>query len=435
MKKKGHTVIEMIISIGMLLLIMGIIGQMLRTHSDSYREGLKVNEVGDRVQNYFVEFINDITPPEEESDDKSVTIEKEVKNGVTSINILRSWEGKSGKFVSYKIEDGIVSRAEANDNSNLDYKSVIKDSRDVELLDIDIKVKSIPVTGSIKGIGAYTELSGISDGITLDNSTPGSSYYIEPRLKVRVSGDESEIFRGYGLRYSNVEAVGEGIFTQLLEMMTMNYKGSKKIKFEDGGYLKSVKTVEVAGDFEKNHSESCVLEDLTKKPCEEAIVSESLSIPSKSDISSLTDLRKIEASKKITTGIYQVEKIDISGKGETITISGDVKLYVEDDILVKDGASIVMENSLSKLLIVQIGDDSYKVEGDKNNKNKQSKVEGYIVANKVEIDGGNHFGAIISDEEAIIKNDFYIAPLGMTFRPEEVGIQREHIEEVEKTWW
>lgn len=438
MKKNAYTLIELMVSVTILMIILGAISMVMISHTDIYKTGVKNEETGNKVQTFFSYVIGDLTPVDEVDDGKYIEIKKS-GSPVYKIEIKSSWN--EGNDIVYTYSDGEIIRGKyGKDEERISESKIISKSKNFDLSGMDISIKKIPFKRREGIIGEinYEEFTSeeLKNGVKLsleDDRRERFNYYIEPVLIVGNGEKRNTYTRGYGLRFAPfIDSEGpepaDGVFKSPLA----TYDGGQ-FELKVKGSIRNSYRGQVAGRIKEQNSKACTevggLEDgeSDERTCVESDEVGRINIPKYSSLSGISsvNLDLGGSKKKLSEGIYKSDYLKIASNSGTLTIDGNVKIYL------KNGADIVKgkveyEDEDSQLLIVVTGNNEFKL-GD------HSQFTGYIVTYKGNITGGSRMvGGMISGREVvnIDDNGSYIK-----YSCKGRNITKEHIEVPTAKWW
>jgi len=225
MHKKGYTLVELMVSVTILSIILGILGLIITSYMDPYSEGIKNEETGNQMQTFFSYVISDLglkdydgtgtgenpTEGTEGDDKKSFQIIKVVENNIVKEFRIseRSWDIKDPKDeMIYRFEFGGVTR-----NGNF----ILRGNKSFDLQGMDLQIYKNEIkenTRIKKNAISYGSGIDISSKKTIPlkedlnvNDDKEYNYYIKPILNV----DGKEYSRGYAFRFSNLGATDEEV--------------------------------------------------------------------------------------------------------------------------------------------------------------------------------------------------------------------------------
>ncbi len=218
MKKRGYTLVELMVSIAILSIVLGSISLIMTSYVETYDAGMKYEETGKQRQTFFSYVVSDLNLEEydgtsvgeephkntESDDEKYFSISKVVDNGKTKKIIIRerSWDEETPKNeITYEFLDEGIKR-----NGSF----ILKKNRNFDLRGMDLKIyKNEIVADSKISSNPIDYLKGGSEvdiatekKLPIDEGDTKNSYYIEAILKV---GEDKDIKRGYAFRFSNVK--------------------------------------------------------------------------------------------------------------------------------------------------------------------------------------------------------------------------------------
>ncbi len=223
MRKKGYTLVELMVSVSVLLIILGVLGITVTSYMDPYSEGIKNEETGNQTQTFFSYVIGDLNLKDydgtggdqwegtEGDDEKSFQIIKVVKNGIVKEFRIseRSWDMKDPKDeIVYRFESRGVTR---------NGKLILKGNKSFDLQGMDLQIYKNEIKENIrikKNAISYGNNIDISSKRTIPlrkdmntNDDKEYNYYIKPSLNV----GGKDYSRGYAFRFSNLGATDEEI--------------------------------------------------------------------------------------------------------------------------------------------------------------------------------------------------------------------------------
>lgn len=450
MRKKGFTLVELMVSIAILFIILGVISLIITSHMNTYNAGVKNEESGDKVQTYFAYIINDVTPLVEVGEnnyDESTYVEiRKSGNPVTKIEIRRSWyEGEGNEYVTYEYSSGELKRKEysAGREEEVEFTRILDSTRNFDLkgLDIEVAKSSIKETKRVTDKEKYEEVGDLSGWVKLGGfdkeESERFSYYIEPSLKVDTGDEVQELARGYGLRFAPKFEEGPGTPVEDIifdSPMAVHHGSSNKndLCLKKGGYVSHSRDGVLHGEMH-DHTKD---DEYGYKTCKSIkgdssdnreCIDENEALPriypaKYGDLNALTNLGNINQSTTINQGVYRATKMDLK-KDKTVVINGNVKLYVSGDIKL-DESRVTYATEDSLFLLIQMDNKKFEL--------KKSQLKGFVLGYDSQLKEDSYLeGAMIGDQIARVEGGAHIRFTPCSAR----YITKEHIENVDAIWW
>lgn len=211
MKKKGFTLVELMVSMAVMLIIVGSIGLVMTSFSDTYNMGMKNEETGNSLQTFYAYLIRDITPEEEEDEENFIEV-KSFGSPMNSFEIRRSWHLNTEKErVRYVYSSGELNRYEyRNWDDNPEGTRILKSSKNFDFTGIEVRVsrsplekrKKITSSATFERIEEDVLTAGTRLGYNGDDEAERYNYYIEPAVLLKEGSESLKLSRGYGFRFA-----------------------------------------------------------------------------------------------------------------------------------------------------------------------------------------------------------------------------------------
>ena len=453
MKRRGHTLIELMISISILMSILGVISMMITSYYNVYKTGMEYNETTGRARTYFAYLMKDITPSDEAPGTYGDTTGKDnhllvkVSSLEDEITIKRGWkQGRKDEFIRYSLSSNEVRRLEyaATDNpDNLTGSIII---RGIDGIHIKFYESSEKPSGKITDKLSYEEITEKDDdgfiliGTESEDNIPKQNFHAELFLSETGSGEDT--FRSYSLRFpsdtgseenSDDSPFGEAVTTPRTLILnnesyiSKTYSGVIPVNFIERNTANGKSCRELAsGGADVNCSLSSEFPPSIQLPSINFNTLKGNVNVNKWERSIYPGgYNKIQIKNGGTavfkSGVYLIDELILKSNSE-IEVQGNVKIYV-NSISMSAGASINDDGEPSDLLLVAMNNPVVF--------RSNTEFNGFLYSDSTITTEAEFEGAARSTSDITLKNQSSIE----YDRCGAVKFNTDHLEIVDKLDW